>query len=78
MAASSLIVVLQVPDVGAGLIKFTVELGALAWRDIEMRRRAFEVLQRLWPGVPFDPFAQEAERLQQVGLLRQSLGRRAG
>ena len=51
---------------------------ALAWRDMEMRRRAFEVLQRLWPGVPFDPFAPEAERLQQIALLRLSLGRRAG
>ena len=38
----------------------------------------FEVLSRLWPGVPFDPFAPEAERLQQVALLRHSLGRRAG
>jgi lipopolysaccharide export system ATP-binding protein len=51
---------------------------ALAWRDMEMRRRAFEVLQRLWPGVPFDPFAPEGERLQQIALLRLSLGRRAG
>ena len=51
---------------------------ALAWRDMEMRRRAFEVLQRLWPGVPFDPFGPEGDRLQQIALLRQSLGRRAG
>ena len=51
---------------------------ALAWRDMEMRRRAFEVLQRVWPGVPFDPFAPEGERLQQIALLRHSLGRRAG
>ncbi|MFO0926362.1 MAG: LPS export ABC transporter ATP-binding protein [Gemmataceae bacterium] len=51
---------------------------ALAWRDMEMRRRAFEVLQRLWPGVAFDPFAPEGDRLQQVAMLRQRVERRAG
>ncbi len=50
---------------------------ALAWRDMEMRRRAFEVLQRLWPGVPFDPFAPEADRLRQLAVLRSRLERRA-
>jgi lipopolysaccharide export system ATP-binding protein len=51
---------------------------ALEWRDMEMRRRAFEVLQRLWPGVAFDPFAPENDRLQQLALLRQRAERRAG
>jgi lipopolysaccharide export system ATP-binding protein len=51
---------------------------ALAWRDMEMRRRACEVLRRLWPGVPFDPFAPEADRLRQLALLRGRLERRAG
>jgi lipopolysaccharide export system ATP-binding protein len=50
---------------------------ALAWRDMEMRRRAFEVLQRLWPGVPFDPFAPEPERLRQLAHVRARLERRA-
>jgi lipopolysaccharide export system ATP-binding protein len=50
---------------------------ALAWRDMEMRRRAFEVLQRLWPGVAFDPFAPESDRQQQLALLRLRLERKA-
>ena len=45
---------------------------------MEMRRRAFEVLGRLWPGMLFDPFAPEADRLGQLALLRQRLERRAG
>ena len=53
-------------------------LEALAWRDMEMRRRAYEVLQRLWPGVPFDPFAPEAERLRLLQALRTDMERRAG
>jgi lipopolysaccharide export system ATP-binding protein len=51
---------------------------ALAWRDMEMRRRAFEVLQRLWPGVLFDPFAPESDRFQQLAQLRAKMERRAG
>jgi lipopolysaccharide export system ATP-binding protein len=51
---------------------------ALEWRDMEMRRRAFEVLQRLWPGVLFEPFAPEGDRLQQLALLRSRLERRVG
>ncbi len=50
---------------------------ALAWRDMEMRRRAFEVLQRLWPGVAFDPFAPEGDRLHQLAVLRARLERKA-
>ena len=67
---------LELIQTGPSAIPAVVD--ALAWRDMEMRRRAFEVLSRLWPGVPFDPFAPEGERLQQIALLRQSLGRRAG
>jgi lipopolysaccharide export system ATP-binding protein len=51
---------------------------ALGWRDMELRRRAYEVLQRLWPGVPFDPFAPESERLRLLMALRAHLERRAG
>lgn len=50
---------------------------ALAWRDLEMRRRAYEVLKRIWANVPFDPYAPETERLQQLALLRARLERRA-
>lgn len=50
---------------------------ALAWRDMEMRRRAYEVMQRLWPGVPFDPFAPESDRLHQLAQIRSRLERRA-
>src|SRR5262245_37514550 len=39
---------------------------ALEWPDMEMRRRVFEVLQRLVPGVLFDPFAPEGERRRQL------------
>jgi lipopolysaccharide export system ATP-binding protein len=49
---------------------------ALAWRDPEMRRRAFEVLKRLWPGVPFDPYASDLERHEQLAALRAALQRR--
>jgi lipopolysaccharide export system ATP-binding protein len=51
---------------------------ALEWRDMEMRRRAFEVLQRLWPGVVFEPFAPESDRRQQLAALRSRLERRVG
>jgi lipopolysaccharide export system ATP-binding protein len=60
---------------GSSAVPALVE--ALAWRDMEMRRRAFEVLQRLWQGVPFDPFAPEAERLRQLAVVRGRLERRA-
>jgi lipopolysaccharide export system ATP-binding protein len=50
---------------------------ALGWRDMEMRRRAFEVLRRLWVGVPFDPYAPESERQHQLAALRAALTQRA-
>jgi lipopolysaccharide export system ATP-binding protein len=53
-------------------------IDALEWRDMEMRRRAFEVLQRLWPGVAFDPFAPESDRAAQLAQLRHRAERRAG
>jgi hypothetical protein len=45
---------------------------------MEMRRRVFEVLQRLVPGVLFDPFAPEGERRQQLAALQARAERRAG
>jgi lipopolysaccharide export system ATP-binding protein len=53
-------------------------VGALEWREVEMRRRGFEVLRRLLPGLLFDPYAPEGERLAQLAALRSGLERRAG
>jgi lipopolysaccharide export system ATP-binding protein len=50
---------------------------ALEWRHVEMRRRAFEVLRRLFGApVPFDPYAPEPQRRQQLAALREALLRR--
>lgn len=54
-------------------------LEALGRRDVELRRLAYEVLRRVGDGVgPFDPFAPEAERQEQIDALRSQLARRAG
>jgi lipopolysaccharide export system ATP-binding protein len=46
-------------------------LDALDRRDVELRRRAFMVLQHICgPGLVFDPHAPEAQRIQQVTALR--------
>jgi lipopolysaccharide export system ATP-binding protein len=46
-------------------------LDALERRDVELRRRAFLVLQHICgPGVQFDPFAPESQRRHQVAALR--------
>ncbi|NBO91029.1 MAG: LPS export ABC transporter ATP-binding protein [Planctomycetia bacterium] len=60
---------------GQAAIPVLVE--ALGWRDLEMRRRAFEVLRRIWGGIRFDPSGTEAERHQQLTNLRAALARRA-
>ena len=47
--------------------------------DVEMRRQAFVVLQRILEGsVVFDPYAPELLRRQQIAELRQRIERRAG
>ncbi|HZY89232.1 MAG TPA: LPS export ABC transporter ATP-binding protein [Gemmataceae bacterium] len=62
---------------GAAVIPTLLE--ALERRDVEMRRQAFDVLQRLLHGgAAFDPFAPEAQRRQQLALLREQLERKAG
>ena len=44
--------------------------------DVELRRRAFMVLQHICgPGPVFDPFAPEGQRRQQAAILRQQLAR---
>ncbi len=54
-------------------------LEALERRDVEMRRQAFAVLQRILNGnAAFDPYAPEALRRQQLADLRESLDRKAG
>ncbi len=48
-----------------------VLIEALERRDVELRRRAFQVLQTICQGgVAFDPYAPETERRQQISNLR--------
>jgi lipopolysaccharide export system ATP-binding protein len=54
-------------------------LEALERRDVEMRRQAHQVLQHILQGaVPFDPYAPEALRRQQLAHLREHFERKAG
>jgi len=54
-------------------------LEALERRDVELRRHAFEILQRLLGGeIAFDPYAPEAQRRQQIAHLRERAERKAG
>jgi lipopolysaccharide export system ATP-binding protein len=62
-----------------GLLAVPALLEALERRDVEMRRRAHKVLQAILSGAaPFDPFAPEVLRRQQLAHLREQLERRAG
>jgi lipopolysaccharide export system ATP-binding protein len=52
---------------------------ALERRDVELRRQAFAVVQRLLDcGPAFDPYAPEAQRRQQIAHLRERAERKAG
>ncbi|HEV3116896.1 MAG TPA: LPS export ABC transporter ATP-binding protein [Gemmataceae bacterium] len=54
-------------------------LEALERRDVEMRRQAFAVLQRILNGsARFDPYAPESQRRQQLADLRDQCKRKAG
>ena len=54
-------------------------LEALERRDVEMRRQAFAVLRRLLDGgAAFDPYAPEAQRRQQLAMIRERWERKAG
>jgi lipopolysaccharide export system ATP-binding protein len=56
-----------------------VLLEALERRDLEMRRMAFHVLQRILDGAGhFDAYAPEAQRRQQIERLREQFLRKAG
>jgi lipopolysaccharide export system ATP-binding protein len=65
--------------VSRGSVVIPALLEALERRDVELRRNAFEVLQRLTDGAAlFDPYAPEAQRRQQLALLREHYERKAG
>jgi lipopolysaccharide export system ATP-binding protein len=55
-----------------------VLLEALERRDVDLRRQAFDVLRRLLDGAEFDPYAPEAQRRQQLAVLRERTERKAG
>lgn len=62
-----------------GRIVIPALLEALGRRDVELRRQAFAVLQRILDcGAVFDPYAPEAMRLQQIAHLRERVERKAG
>jgi lipopolysaccharide export system ATP-binding protein len=62
---------------GPGAVPALLE--ALERRDVEMRRQAFQVLQGILKGAAaFDPYAPEAQRRQQIALLREKFDRKAG
>jgi lipopolysaccharide export system ATP-binding protein len=61
-----------------GSLAIPALIEALERRDVEMRRQAFAVLQELLDGVSFDPYAPEAQRRQQIALLRERTERKAG
>jgi lipopolysaccharide export system ATP-binding protein len=62
---------------GAAVVPALLEV--LERRDVELRRQAFAVLQRILDCGPFfDPYAPEAQRRQQIALLRERLERKAG
>jgi lipopolysaccharide export system ATP-binding protein len=62
---------------GRGAISYLIE--ALERRDLEIRRMAFHVLQRLLDGNgEFDPYAPEAHRRRQIDRLREQFLRKAG
>ena len=54
-------------------------LGALERRDAELRQHAVDVLQAILEHpIPFDAFAPEAARKQQLAALRDLFERKAG
>ena len=62
---------------GGGAIPALLE--ALERRDVELRQKAFEILQRLLgEAAQFDPYAPEAQRRQQILQLRERTERKAG
>jgi lipopolysaccharide export system ATP-binding protein len=67
----------ELVHVGSAAIPSLLE--ALERRDVEMRRQAFAVLQRVLNGAArFDPYAPESQRRQQLADLRDQCKRKAG
>jgi hypothetical protein len=63
----------------AGMAAVPGLLAALERRDVEVRRQAYQVLQMIVSGpAPFDPFAPEAQRRQQIADLRERFERKVG
>jgi lipopolysaccharide export system ATP-binding protein len=62
-----------------GALAVPALIEALDRRDVDLRAQVHMILQQvLGRAVPFDPYAPESERRQQVALLRDQLERRAG
>jgi hypothetical protein len=62
----------------AGFLAVPLLVETLERRDVELRRQAFAVLQQiLGNGAAFDPYAPEAQRRQQIAMLREKLERKA-
>jgi lipopolysaccharide export system ATP-binding protein len=62
-----------------GVIAVPILLAALERRDAELRQQVVAVLQTILSGaIPFDPFAPEVVRKQQLAALRDKLERKAG
>jgi lipopolysaccharide export system ATP-binding protein len=67
----------QLIQAGQSTIPALIE--ALERRDVEIRRQAHLVLQQvLGHPIVFDPYAPEAQRRQQISLLREGFDRKAG
>ncbi len=65
--------------IAAGMAAVPYLLDALGRRDVELRRLAQEILQAIHNApIPFDPYAPEANRTQQIEALRERWLRRAG
>jgi len=78
---------LKTPDHGRAASELTQHgpaavgplLSALERRDVEMRRKAVQVLQAILKRpLVFDPYAPEALRRQQLAALREQHERKAG
>jgi lipopolysaccharide export system ATP-binding protein len=64
-------------QLGPGAVPALLE--ALERRDVEVRRRACDVLRAIFQGtLDFDPYAPEQQRRQQIAALRDRHVRRAG
>ena len=65
--------------VSKGISAVPALLSALERRDAELRQHAVEVLQAILKhSIPFDAFAPEATRKQQIAVLRELFERKAG